>query len=365
MFQVNYNGFYDEAELDYNARLAGDMFQIGMAGHEDFTFHSNKAVERFNGYINKLMRELPDVEDDIRNNASVAMEQTRLNLDQVLQNQSATMASMSGGPVGMMMRSINNQATAMSQRTMAQGRIARINEAQQINKLYHDVVSDRYNLVGQAQGRLGALINAVGATNANLAQVGMQSSIDATRALVGLRLGAADHLIRRSKLNYDWYTSVLNAETNMYRSHMDYMGQTFNTLANYEAARYDTDIRAMTDVFRSTAETNRHMFNTVLTGSTGVYQHNIASRDRLLTTGMQLGAHAYHLDVLGDINAGKDRARIAAAYAGHDPAMLQEVFDIGDFGNTFYRDRVSRNPLMTDLAMTTAIGNFWRSDDGS
>lgn len=362
MFQVNYNGFYDESELDYNARQAADMFQIGMAGHEDFTYHSNKAVERFNGYINKLMRELPDVEDDIRNNASVVLEQTRLNLDQVLQNQSATMASMSGGPVGMMMRSINNQATSMSQRTMAQGRIARINEVQQQNKLYYDVVNDRYNMIGQAQGRLGALINSVGATNANLAQAGMQSSIDATRALVGLRLGAADHLIQRSKQNYDWYTSILNAETSMYRSHMDYMGQTFNTLATYEASRYDTDVRAMTDVFRSTAETNRHMFNTALVGSTGVYQHNIASRDRLLTASMQLGAHAYHLDVLGDIHAGRDRARVAAAFAGQDPAVIKEVFDIGDIGNPFYRGRVAaQSPVMDSLAMATTLQNMWGS----
>lgn len=341
MFQVNYNGLYDETELEYNSRMAGDMFQIGMVGHENFTHHSSKAVERFNGYINKLMRELPDVEDDLRNQASVVMEQTRNNLDQILNNQASTMASMSGGPVGMMMRSINNQATAMNQRLMSQGRVARIQEMNQQQKLYYDVVNNRLGLVAQSQGQLGALINSVGATNASLAQVGMQSSIDATRALVGLRLGVADHTIKRSKLNYDWYTSVLNAETNMYRSHMDYMGSTFNTLATYEAARHDTDIRAMVDVYRSTAENNRHMLSTAMSGFSGVYQHNITSRDRLMTAQAQLGQHLYYLDVQGDISGDRNRAMIAAAYAGQDQSALEAV--LSEFDNSFYRNRVRAN----------------------
>lgn len=358
MFQVNYNGFYDESELDYNARMSSDMFEIGMAGHEDYTYHANKTMERFNGYINKLMRELPDVSDDLKNRASVVMEQTRDNLDQVLNNQSATMASMSGGPVGMMMRSIMNQSTATSQRVMSQGRIARIQEIAQNDKLYYDVVNDRYSLIGQAQGRLGALINSVGATNANLAQVGMQSSIDATRALVGLRLGVADHLIKRSKLNYDWYTSVLNAETNMYRSHMDYMGQTFNSLATYEAARYDTDVRAMTDVFKSTAENNRHMLATAMTGFTGIYGHNIASRDRRLTAQQQLGTHIYGLHALGQIHQNQDRAKIIAAYAGQDAPLLANALKSVDSIDWLGQVQGGGNPIVDTLGIATGTLNY-------
>lgn len=325
MFQANYNGFYDASEIEENAHQARRAYQISLAGFEDFTYHAEQAITRFNSFADRMMRELPEVESDLKNQMSVVKEQTRLNLDQVLKNQASAMASMSGGPVGMMMRGINNQASKMYTQQMNQGRIARLQEIQQQNKLYHDVVSDRMDIVRQSHQDLSSLINSVGANNTRLAQAGLQSSVDATRLMVNLRLGASEDAIKRSKLRYDWWTSMLNAEETVYQAQMNYMSNVFNTLTTSETAKYDTDVRALTNIYNSQAETNRNMFQSAMAGMVGVYQTNVNSRDRRDVAASNFDLGMRRMAEWRKGNYFNQQSRAIAAASGHGLSMMSHV----------------------------------------
>lgn len=338
MFQTNYNGFFDESEIEQNANRSKIAYEIGLAGFEDFTHHAENAIKRFNGFMDKVMRELPEVEKDLKNQVSVVKEQTRENLNQIFQNQASALASMSGGPVGIMMRNINNQASKMYHNQMNQGRIARLKEMQENNKLYHDVVSDRMDIARMSQQSLGQLINAVGAQNSQLAQAGLQSSVDATRLQVNLRLGASDYAIKRSKQQYDWWTSLLNAETSVYGAQMNYMANTFNTLSTAEAAKYDTDIRALTAVYNSQAETNRNTFQTAMGGMVGIYQSNTASRDRRDVAASNLGLGLYRINTWSATQASTNQAQIVAANHGNPQSVIEWSAGKAD---QYYRDMMS------------------------
>lgn len=344
MFHVNYNSFYNESELEAQAIHAKSMYDIGLAGFDEFTNHAERSVKRFEGFINSIMREMPEIEADLKEPVSVVMEQTRNNLDQVLSNQASAMASMTGGPVGMMMRNINNRSTQMYNDQMNKGRVARLQEIQQNNKLYYDVVNDRLDMVRKAQDGLSTLQINMGAQNANLAQTGLQSSIDATRLMVGLRMGAINHDIQVSKQRYDWWANMLRAESNMYSEQMRFMGNAFSTIATSEAARYDTDVRALTSIYNSTAEANRHMFGSAMTGMVGFYQANTNSRDRRDIAGLELGLDVHRLNVWSAVNAANNQANIAAANVGQptsiinaQTAMVDRYFqDVMSEANPYY-----------------------------
>lgn len=354
MFQTNYNGFYNESELEYNAIQAKNMYDIGLAGFEEFTNHAETSFKRFEGFIQKILREMPEIEADLKNPTSVVMEQTRANLDQVLSNQASAMASLSGGPVGAMMRNINNRSTAMYNDQMNRGRIARIQEMQQNNKLYYDVVNDRMNLVRQAQTDLSNLQVNMSAQNSRLAQAGLQSSIDATRLMVGLRMGAIDHDIQRSKQRYDWWTSMLSSETSVYQSQMNYMTNAFNTMATSEAARYDTDIKALTSVYGSAAEANRNMFASAMAGMVGFYQTNTNSRDRRDMAALDLGLDVHRLNVWSAVNAATNQANIAASSMGLPTSVYNQA--ASDTDDYFHRVMNEANPA---YGMDDAITKFW------
>ena len=327
MYNANYNGFYDEFELEQNARMAHDLYGLSLAGFEMFNHRAEESMRRFQGFTNKLVRELPHIKKDLKDQMSLVNETTRQNLDQVLQNQSATLASMSGGPLGMSMRNIMNRSTKMYNDQMNQGRIAMIQEEQARNKTYYDVLHDRMQLIHAGESSLSQLVTSVGAQNAQLTQAGMQASIDTARNLVGLRMGAAEQDIQRSKLRYDWARSLLNAETSVYGSQLSYMANSFNTLATHEAAKYDTDIKALTQVYNSSAEQNRSMFNAAMTGMVGLYQTMVNSRDKQRMAAQMVGLNLRSMDVWSDANAATNRANIIAGSMGQPLNIMQYILD--------------------------------------
>ena len=363
MFSANLSGLYSEYELEQNAVKAQLMYGIGLAGYENFTFEAQRSTRRLESYFKKLLREIPEIEKDLRPTVSAAMEHTKANLDTMLQNQAAAMASLSGGPVGLMMQQINNKSTEMYNDQMNKGRMARIDEIQRQNQTYYNVLHGRLGLANQAHGQLTQLLVAQGAQDTQMAQVGMQSSIDVARLLTQLRLGASEQEINRSKLRYDWAANLLNAETSLYGHQMNYMANTFGAMATFEASRYNTDINAQASIFRATSEANRSMFQSAMSGLVGIYQPNVASSDTRYQAGLSVGLGLKRLETSKQINAAVAMADIIAGSVGKPESIISAA--IQKYGNFLDSSHFKDDGGGVDKLIETLVSgaNFTQEDE--
>lgn len=345
MIWYNNRHLFSEAEMLESSRHSRDMYEIGMTGFEQFYADSQGVKKGIENFINRIGASIPEIAADLKSQRSIVMEQTQNNIDSVLQAQASTMASMSGGPVGHMMKQITDKAGMDLNKQLNQGRLAALQEHLENKKLYYDVVGGKERLISGANNTLSQLVMNQGAQNTRLAQVGMQGSIDAGRALIGLRLGVGEQEIKKSQQRLSWYQSNLSAESSLYGAQMHFMTNAFTSMSAAEVAKYDTDVKARQFVYGATAEANAKMFNAMMMGRLGVYQTNVLSRDKHDLALQQLGFNVFRMNEQRSLSQAQALSDMYIANAGMGDNVL------GQFEksiNRFFTDQAARDRALVD-----------------
>ena len=326
---INMNGFYSERELVDQSYRVQEAFDIGIMGFETYSRDVDRQLDVYDKWANKMANSLPAIRSDILNQKSVVQEQTRLNLDRSLKNQSSRIATMAGGPAGLMMAQMNKEANKQELNTMAQSNIDILKEDQERKKLYYDVSDQRIGRYLETTKAMDDLINKSGAANTSMAQAGMQGLINTTKNLVSLRMTASSHEIERDRMQMDWNKTVLGAEVSVYDSQLDFMASRFSSISQYEAHKYDSYIKARANVYMAQTEHGSSLLHSMMAAESG-YQQKLLEANTYHDISLRNLGHAYYNT---DLNYGMDRARLETAQygamAGYDEttrnSILQQI----------------------------------------